>query len=242
MVTRMRLGGVPKHASSYARTLQPENVKRLASYIYVERALLLKLIETGMQVQNVDQIRALLILHMNPGSDISSPLDSYDELVMALATTIVNDNLDLIEEELQKVQGEALGLEFPEEVISKEGEGVEKETVSEGITPEGEITRREEVYIPPKIKVTNKKTGEVTERAKSVAWRKRKQPGLSSQEQFVYARVGQPVEQTQHEYIQYFKIYRSPLSIRMKQVRLVKRVSLSKEEHRGEESGGMAPT
>ena len=238
---RTKLGGRVKSASAFGRTMQPESIQKLASYIYVDKALMLKLAETGMRPENVDQIRAILLLNQNPGFDISSPLDGYDAVVMEVATNIVEENMHLIEEEIAKAQAEALGIgpieELPEEIEELPAETPEERTVRRsGVEPK-------DVLIPEKRRIVGK-TGTVTYRSKSVAWRKRGQKRLSAQEQFLVARAGQPAAETQREYIGRFKVYRSKGSIRTKQLRLSKRTDLTtKESTTGGEgpSGGMEP-
>ncbi|KKN77150.1 hypothetical protein LCGC14_0363470 [marine sediment metagenome] len=239
MVSRTRLGGA-RSISGYARTMMPESIRKLASYIYVDKALLLKLSETGLNPTRVDELRAILLLNQNPGSDIGGPLDAYDALVMELATFIIEDNMDLIEDEIRKAQSEALGI-GPEEEISEEIiEEVPGETIEERTVREAGV-EREEVLIPEKIRVVSKK-GVVTHRAKSVPYRKRGVPGLSSQEQFLYSRVGQPIVDTQHEYISRFKIYRTKRSLSTKQRRVAKRVVLSEKERARSEGAGKGMT
>jgi hypothetical protein len=244
-------GGVSTKPSQYGKIMQPESIERLAGYIYVDRALLLKLIDTGMDVNNVDKIRALLFLNTNPGFDISSPLDNYDAVVMAIATLLIEENMHLIEEEIRAAQASALGLEL-EEV---EGIGgvptaaeIEVPAEEEEIPERAEVRRTgttpEEVYIPEKIRVVNKKTGAVTSRHKATSWRQKGQKTLSAQEQFVYARVNEPIGQVQRDYIQHFKIYRSRQSLIAKQKRLTQRATLSQpSKGAGPEksSGEMAP-
>jgi len=240
MVTRTRLGGGVKSSSGFAQIMQPAAIERLASYIYIDKALVLKLAEIGMDVGRVDELRAILLLNQTPGFDISSPLDNYDDVVMALAAFIVEDNLDLIQDELRKVQAETLGLEIPEELPTE----VEPEiplTKEEAVVKEAGVEPKE-VFIPERRRVVSKRTGAVTYRAKSVPYRKRSMPGLSSQEQFLYSRVEQPIEQTQHEYIAHFKIYRSKPALVTKQRRLTRRVTLIEEERKREETAkGMTP-
>ncbi len=242
MVVRTKLGGGFKSASGFGRTMQPEAIRKLASYIFVDRALVLKLANTGLDGGRVDELRAILLLNQNPGIDIGSPLDAYDAVVMEMANFIVEDNMHLVEEEIRKAQADALGIGFPEEI----SDTIEEE-VTDVETPEQRIARQTgvepgEIVIPEKQRVVSKK-GVVSFRSKSVSWRKRGQKQLSAQEQFIVSRAGQPAADTQKEYVQRFKVYRSKQSILTKQRRLVKRKALSEEEgKRAEESGGgMSP-
>ena len=239
MVTRIKSGGSAFRPSAFGRTMMPESIQRLASYIYVDKALVLKLAKTGLQPENADQIRSLLILNMNPGYDISSPLDGYDAVVMEVATIIVEDNMHLIEDEIKRAQAEALGFdvdEAPPAEVEEKLEEAETETIEERAVREAG-GKSDEVLIPEKRRVVHKKTGAVTYRSKSVAWRKRGQKGLSAQEQFVVARTGKSANETQREYIQRFKVYRSKQSILVKQRRLSKKIDLSKQQRSSKPEG-----
>ena len=230
------MGGA-RSSSGYARTMMPESVRKLASYIYVDKALLLKLSETGLQPERVDEIRAILLLNQTPGFDISSPLDAYDALVMEIATTIVEENRHLIEEEIRGAVESTLGIGVPEELpeITPEEEALEKRKAA--AMPR---VKPEAIFVPSKkVKQFNKKTRRVTFRAQPVAWRQRGQEGLSEQEAFVYARKDQPAKTTQREFAVSFRVFRSQQSIKTKQNRISKRIALGQAKEKS--TGGPFP-
>ena len=226
--------------------MQPESVSKLASYIYVEKELITKLIKTGMTFSSVDDIRTILVTHMNPGYDISSPLNAYDDLVLSLASHIVDSNIDLIKEEIEKAQAEMIGIEGPPTTIEEPVPELEpiqfdRPELQDAQRIGVESSQISQIKIPNKIEVRGRLGHKAYTKHKSVSWRKRNQSGMSSQEQFVYSRREQPVQQTQREYIEHFKVYRTKSSILVKQKRLGKQLRIVNPSPEEKQSTGFAP-
>ena len=203
--------------SQWANVMADDRITKLSEYMYVDKNILRQIINAGVTIEKVDELRAILKLNTLPGYDISGVLDYYDDAVIAICLELVKTNWAMIADEVDAAELDSLGVgEIPEVPVP---EDVSAEDVLEHGVVEREPSIKPIIKEEPTVRV---KTW--TRKGRTItSWgRKRGKPTMSRQEMFIFRRRDMKPRDLSTEFSTEFGISRTPKSIAAKKYRLKK--------------------